>query len=111
MENGTVHGIKATRRFIKKQGLRTMGKSNPLYNELLTSSSSSLFYDHLKKRLIGYLGDELHSKSTAIPRSFLSESVVTSFLNILSYWLHDGKKESFEELEAYCDATIDPLLA
>jgi len=86
-------------------------ETNPLYNELLTSSSSSLFYDHLKKRLMAYLGDELHFKNTAIPRSFLSESVVSSFLNILSYWLHDGKKESLEELEAFCDATIDPLLA
>jgi AcrR family transcriptional regulator len=86
-------------------------KTNPLYNELLTSSSSSLFYDHLKKRLLAFLGDELHFKNDSIPRSFLSESVVSSFLNILSYWLNDGMKESPEELEAYFEATIGPILA
>lgn len=86
-------------------------KTNPFYNELLTSSSSSLFYDHLKKRLIAYLGDELHFKNTSVPRAFLAESVVSGFLNILSYWLKDGMKESPEELESYFEATLGPLLA
>jgi AcrR family transcriptional regulator len=86
-------------------------KTNPLYNELLTSSSSALFYDDLKKRLITYFGDQLHFKNTAIPHSFLSESVVSGFLNIVSYWLNDGMKESPEELEAYFETTIGPILA
>jgi AcrR family transcriptional regulator len=86
-------------------------KTNPLYNELLTSSSSSYFYDHLKKRLIAFFGSQLHFKNTAIPTSFLSESVVSGFLNILSYWLNDGMKETPEELESYFEATIGPILA
>jgi AcrR family transcriptional regulator len=86
-------------------------KNNPLYNELLTSSSSSLFYDHLKKRLIAFSGHELHFKDQATSEAFLVEFVVSGFLNILSYWLHDGMKESPEELEAYFEATIGPILA
>jgi hypothetical protein len=63
-------------------------KTNPLYNELLTSSSSALFYDDLKKRLFTFFGDQLHFKNERqFPHSFLSESVVSGFLNIVSYWL------------------------
>jgi AcrR family transcriptional regulator len=86
-------------------------KTNPLYNELLTSSSSSFFYDHLKKRLLVFFGDELHFKNQEIPHDFLSESVVTSFLNIISYWLTGGMKETPEELERYFEATIGPIIA
>lgn len=86
-------------------------KNISLYHELLNSSASSFFYDHLKQHLLVYFGDKLSFKNTAIPRAFLAESVVSSFLNILSYWLKDGMKESLEELEAYFDATVTPLLA
>jgi AcrR family transcriptional regulator len=86
-------------------------KTTPLYSELLSSSSSALFFEHLKKRLIDYFGDKLHFKNPAIPTSFLAESVVSGFLNILSYWIHDGMKETPEELEIYFEATLGPILA
>jgi hypothetical protein len=37
--------------------------------------------------------------------------VVSGCLNIVSYWLNDGMKESPEELEAYFETTIGPILA
>lgn len=85
-------------------------QNNPLYYELLTSSSSSFFFDHLKKRLIPYFGDSLHFKDHSLPRDFLVESSVSSFLTILSYWLKDGMKESPEALENYFEATLGPIL-
>jgi AcrR family transcriptional regulator len=86
-------------------------KNNPLYSALLTSSSSSFFYDHLKKRLLVFFEDELHFKNTSVPKEFLAESVMSGFLNILSYWLSDGMKEAPEDLETYFEATLGPLLA
>lgn len=85
-------------------------QNNSLYHELLTSSSAPLFFEDLKKHLLSYLGDELEFKNTAIPRSFLSESVVSGFLNIISYWLRDGMKETPDELESYFEASVGPML-
>jgi AcrR family transcriptional regulator len=86
-------------------------KNNPLYFQVLTSSSAPLFFHDLKKRLLVFFGDELHFKNTVIPHAFLAESVVSSFLNIISYWLANGAKESPDELEAYFEATVAPILA
>jgi AcrR family transcriptional regulator len=86
-------------------------KNNPLYHQLLTSSSSSLFYDDLQTRLVAYFVDKLQFKNTQVPRRFLVQSVVSGFLNILEYWLQDGMKETPEELEAYFEATLGPILA
>jgi AcrR family transcriptional regulator len=85
-------------------------KNNPLYFDLLTSPASSFFFDHIKKRLIPYFRNSLAFKNKKIPREFLVESAVTSFLSILGYWLKDKMKESPEELESYFEATLGPIL-
>lgn len=86
-------------------------KNNPLYAELLTSSSSSFFFGHLKNRLIPYFGDSLRFKDESIPRDFLIEHAVSSFLTILEYWIQKGMKETPEELERYFGATLGTILA
>ncbi len=81
---------------------------------LLSGESSEIFLryfnDSLKKLVQMQFVNQNRKNNTDIPQDFLVNHISGSFVEMVFWWLKDGKKYKPEELDCYFRAVIEPVL-
>ena len=73
--------------------------------KLLTSENTTLFLEYFKKSLLKlarlHLDDFIDKKPPIIPENFWVNHIASTFVETVSWWLNNGKKESAEIICEY----------
>jgi hypothetical protein len=80
---------------------------------LLSSQNNEIFLHYfksnLKKLIKAQFADTGKLKQSKLPEDFLVNHISISFVEMVSWWLNKGMKESPEELAEYFKNIISPL--
>lgn len=77
---------------------------------LLSCDSSGLVVRYFKNKLSNLVERELKFSNKELPADFVINHIASSFLEMIQWWVLNGKKESPEQLEQYFIATTKGLL-
>lgn len=73
--------------------------------ELLSCKNNELFLRYFKDNLVGLVENQLHlfetKRSPELPESFWINHIVSTFVETIRWWLHNGKKETPETISEY----------
>ncbi len=82
---------------------------------LLSCESNEIFLryfkDSLKQLLIAQVPDWAKQECVSVPKDFLTNHISSSFVDMVQWWLKNGRKQSPEQLTAYFEAVIRPIFA
>ena len=77
---------------------------------LLASRNNELFLNFFRKNLDVLIENQLPSlisgKHPALPESYWKNHIASSFVETLKWWIHNGMKETPEEITAYFQTVI-----
>ncbi len=80
---------------------------------LLSSQNNEIFLRYFKtnlqKLIKSQFADMGKFKKSKLPEEFLVNHISASFVEMVSFWLHHGSKETPEELTEYFEYIITPL--
>jgi AcrR family transcriptional regulator len=114
LPNGNCHyslGIKADSVFLHL--LRHLQANDNNILALLSSQNNEIFLHYfksnLKKLIKAQFADTGKLKQSKLPEDFLVNHISISFVEMVSWWLNKGMKESPEELAEYFKNIISPL--
>ena len=81
---------------------------------LLSSQNNEIFLQYfktnLKKLIKTQFADTGKLKESKLPEDFLVNHISASFVEMVSWWLTHGMKETPEELGEYFESIISPLI-
>jgi AcrR family transcriptional regulator len=94
--------------------LRHLQENDRNILSLLSSQNNEIFLRYFKtnlKRLVKtQFGDTGKLCASTLPEDFLTNHISATFVETVSWWLERGMKETPEELTAYFDGVIAPLI-
>jgi len=68
---------------------------------LMSCDSRGIFTGYFKEGLRDLLQREISISNSSMPKDFLYNHLASSFIEMIEWWIRNGKKESPEELEKY----------
>jgi AcrR family transcriptional regulator len=81
---------------------------------VLCSENSDLFWNYIRQQfsrfIQNYILNVRTDKSCHIPDDLLSNHISGTFVELAKWWMHNGMKESPEELEKYFEMLIFPII-
>ena len=94
--------------------LRHLQENDRNILELLSSQNNDLFLryfkDNLKKLIISQYKEKGLLKNKELPEDYLVNHISSSFVETVSWWLSQDRKESPENITQYFLAVIEPIL-
>lgn len=94
--------------------LQHLAENDNHISTLLSCTSNEIFLRYFKDSLDDFVKTQFitqsRRKNTALPEDFLVNHISGSFVEMVLWWIKNGKKQSPTELEQYFRSVIDPVL-
>lgn len=94
--------------------LQHLEKNDHKILSLLACESNEIFLRYFKDSLKNLIRSQYINfqgeKNKEVPEDFLINHISTSFVEMIFWWIKDGKKYSAEDLDKYFKALIEPIL-
>ncbi|WP_054251456.1 TetR/AcrR family transcriptional regulator [Neofamilia massiliensis] len=94
--------------------LQHLEKNDHKILSLLACESNEIFLRYFKDSLKNLIKSQYinlqERKNKNVPEDFLINHISTSFVEMILWWIKDGKKYPAKDLDKYFKAVIDPIL-
>ncbi|MDY5122617.1 MAG: TetR/AcrR family transcriptional regulator [Treponema sp.] len=76
---------------------------------LLSCDSSGIFVRYFTDEMNNLIKKEIHFTNSELPVDFLVNHVAATFMEMIRWWIKNGKKETPEQLDKYFSTVINGL--